>query len=135
MSDILNQNGKKTDKWLFNYPNAVCMLNGKERKRLKNIGEGKDTIIAMCCESGKKNLANIFPEHLIIGGMTDMNDNQVPFGKSAYEIILDTVKDYDYPVCFSFPAGHRVPNLAMVLGREVHLEVGEAGCFLDYIVM
>lgn len=59
---------------------------------------------------------------LLIGHMSDMNDNTVPFGKSAYEIILDAVKEYKYPVFFDFPAGHLNNNYAIKLGSEVQLE-------------
>ena len=44
---------------------------------------------------------------LVVGGMTDMNDHGVPFGKSAKEIILDVTGEYNYPVIFNFPAGHQ----------------------------
>ena len=60
---------------------------------------------------------------LVIGGMTDMKDNTVPFGKTAEEIIMDAVKEYNYPVCFNFPAGHVNENMAMFLGRNVSLNV------------
>jgi len=60
---------------------------------------------------------------LIVGGMTDMKDNAIPFGKSANEIILDAVKEYDYPVCFNFPAGHIDDNYALYLGKETKLTV------------
>lgn len=56
---------------------------------------------------------------LIVGGMTKMKDNTIPFGKTANEIIADTVKNYKYPVCFDFPAGHEDPNLALIMGRNV----------------
>lgn len=62
---------------------------------------------------------------LIVGGMTDMKDNAIPFGKFPEEIILDAVKDYNYPVCFDFPAGHIDRNLAMYFGREVELTVND----------
>lgn len=62
---------------------------------------------------------------LIVGGMTDMNDNQIPFGKSAYEIIHDAVAEYNYPVCFNFPTGHIKNNYALILGEQVQLEVGK----------
>ena len=62
---------------------------------------------------------------LIVGGMTDMRDNEIPFGKSAKEIILDIVSEYDFPVVFDFPAGHLNDNNALILGREVRLEVGK----------
>lgn len=62
---------------------------------------------------------------LIIGGMTDMKDNTIPFGKTAEEIIIDAVKEYDYPVCFDFPAGHVEKNLALYFGRKVKLKVAD----------
>ena len=62
---------------------------------------------------------------LIVGGMTDMKDNQVPFGKTAEEIILDAVKDFKFPVCFNFPAGHIENNYAIPLGRKAILDVGD----------
>jgi muramoyltetrapeptide carboxypeptidase len=60
---------------------------------------------------------------LIVGGMTDMKDNATPFGKFPEDIILDAVKEYNYPVCFDFPAGHIDRNLAIYFGREVELTV------------
>lgn len=62
---------------------------------------------------------------LIVGGMTDMNDNQIPFGKTAYEIIRDAVEEYNYPVCYNFPVGHIENNFALVLGNEAQIEIGE----------
>jgi len=66
-----------------------------------------------------------FLKGLIVGGMSDMKDNTIPFGKSAEEIILDTVKEYDYPVCFGFNAGHIEENNPIVFGRKVKLTVSE----------
>lgn len=63
---------------------------------------------------------------LIIGGMTKMNDNVIPFGKTAEEIILNAVAEYNYPVCFGFPAGHIDDNRALILGREVELSVNSS---------
>jgi len=60
---------------------------------------------------------------LIVGGFTGMNDNQVPFGKSANEIILEAVREYSYPVCFDFPAGHEKLNVALYLGRKAKLKI------------
>lgn len=60
---------------------------------------------------------------LIVGGFTEMKDNDSPFGKSAYEIIMDAVQDYHFPVCFDFPVGHIPKNLALMLGSNYHLDV------------
>jgi muramoyltetrapeptide carboxypeptidase len=62
---------------------------------------------------------------LVVGGMTDMKDNTIPFGKTAEEIIFDAVKEYDYPVCFNFPAGHIDRNLALVFGKPYTLNVSK----------
>ena len=60
---------------------------------------------------------------LIVGGMSDMNDNDIPYGKTAKEIIQDSIKEFDFPVLFDFPAGHIHKNYALPLGREVKLKV------------
>jgi len=62
---------------------------------------------------------------LIVGGMSKMNDNAIPFGKNANEIIADAVREYKFPVCFDFPAGHLDTNLALIMGRNIHLRVGK----------
>ncbi len=62
---------------------------------------------------------------LILGGMSKMNDNTIPFGKSAEEIISEAVAEYKYPVCFNFPAGHTEKNMALILGRKIKFTVGK----------
>ncbi len=62
---------------------------------------------------------------LIVGSMQDMKDNTIPFGKTASQIIVGAVKEYKYPVCFDFPAGHGPENMAMILGRRVKFIVDE----------
>jgi muramoyltetrapeptide carboxypeptidase len=57
--------------------------------------------------------------------MNDMNDNTVPFGKTAEEIIWDVVKEFDFPVAFHCPVGHIADNRTLVMGRKVELEVRE----------
>ena len=69
---------------------------------------------------------------LIVGGMSKMNDNTIPFGKQAEEIILEAISEYDYPVCFKFPAGHIHDNRAMILGRMVKLSVEQDGVRLQF---
>ncbi|MDP4290144.1 MAG: LD-carboxypeptidase [Bacteroidota bacterium] len=71
--------------------------------------------------SGKLN----YLSGLIIGGMTEMKDNTIPFGSTAEEIILDIIAEYDYPVCFGFPAGHLDDNRAIIMGRKVKLNVND----------
>lgn len=62
---------------------------------------------------------------LIIGGMSDMNDNTVPYGKNALEIIDEHVSDLGIPVCYDFPAGHQYENRPLIMGMEATLSVNE----------
>ena len=62
---------------------------------------------------------------MIVGGMNDMNDNKIPFGKTAEQIIFDYTKDYTFPICFNFPAGHLQDNRTIILGAKSKLEITE----------
>ena len=85
-----------------------------------------DRMMIQLKRSGKlQNLAG-----LIVGSFSDCKDNDVPFGKTANEIIQEAVADYDFPVCYGFPVGHEVDNWAMSCGREVSLLVEEYGVSL-----
>jgi len=69
---------------------------------------------------------------LIVGGMTEMKDNKVPFGKTAEEIIFDAVKEYKFPVCFNLPAGHVANNTALYFGKKAKLSVTKNKVGLSY---
>jgi len=59
---------------------------------------------------------------LVVGGMSDMNDNTIPFGKTAEEIILEHTVEYGYPIYFGFQAGHQKPNVALRLGMDAEIK-------------
>ena len=69
---------------------------------------------------------------LIIGGLTEMIDSTEGFGLTADEIVKDAIGEVNYPVCFGFPAGHITDNYPLIIGREVHLEVGEQSAKIDF---
>jgi len=60
---------------------------------------------------------------LIVGGFTNLKDNDIPFGKSIEEIVLEKVREFNYPVCFNFPAGHFNNNFAIPFGVSAELSV------------
>jgi muramoyltetrapeptide carboxypeptidase len=68
---------------------------------------------------------------LLIGGFTDNKDTERPFGQTAYEIIYDAVKEYDYPVCFGFPVSHGKENYALKIGVGYKLRVGKSKVSLE----
>jgi len=69
---------------------------------------------------------------LIVGGMTEMKDNAIPYGKTSEEIIFDAVKEYKYPVCFNFPAGHIEKNVALYFGKKAKLEITKSKVKFEY---
>ena len=61
---------------------------------------------------------------LIIGGFKIKPDDPgEEFAFSLYDIILEKVKDYNYPVCFDFPVGHQKNNFALKCGIRHRLSV------------
>ena len=60
---------------------------------------------------------------LIVGAMEDMHDNTISFGKSVNEIIYEHTSDYNFPICFNFPAGHISNNTSLILGKNSELEI------------
>ena len=64
---------------------------------------------------------------LVVGGLTEMHDNTVPFGRTAEEIVADAVAEYGYPVVFGAPFGHLGDNnLALPLGTKMCLEFADS---------
>jgi len=70
---------------------------------------------------------------IIVGGMTNMHDNQIPFGMNTYEIILDITQEFNIPICFDFPAGHLSDNRALIFGKEILLEVSDTFVKVDFL--
>ncbi len=60
---------------------------------------------------------------LILGNFTAIKDNDSPFGQTVEEIISAAVKDYSFPVCFGFQAGHDNVNKALIFGEKWELNV------------
>lgn len=77
-----------------------------------------DRMIVNLKRSGK--LENL--KALLIGWMSDMNDNHIPFGPDAYQIIRDHTEGMPFPVIFGIPAGHLEPNFALILGRKIRIQ-------------
>ncbi len=62
---------------------------------------------------------------IIVGGMTKMKDNDIPWGKNALEIIQDITKEYNIPIIYNFPAGHLADNHTLIFGKKIKLEAND----------
>ena len=60
---------------------------------------------------------------IIVGSMTKMKDNDIPWGKDALQIIQDVTKKYTIPIIYNFPAGHIQDNRALKMGSKVSISV------------
>ncbi|MBA4055787.1 MAG: LD-carboxypeptidase, partial [Marivirga sp.] len=68
---------------------------------------------------------------LVVGHMSDLKDTTPGFGELVEEIIVDKVKEFDYPVAFDLPIGHENPNLAWRHGSRMTLTVAGEGSLLS----
>jgi muramoyltetrapeptide carboxypeptidase len=97
---------------------------------LEDVGEyfyNIDRMMRQLKRSGKlEKLAG-----LIIGGFTDNKDTERPFGQTAFEIIRDVVKEYNYPVCYDFPVSHEKENYALKVGIGYKLKVTKSKVTLE----
>ncbi len=62
---------------------------------------------------------------IIVGSMTDMHDNEIPFGQNEVQIITEIAKKNYIPIAFQFPAGHQSDNRTLILGDQLYFEVNE----------
>lgn len=58
---------------------------------------------------------------LILGQFTEMKG--LNFGKNTDEIMQELLADYNYPVCFNFPAGHSTHNFPLIMGSTIEMEI------------
>lgn len=76
-------------------------------------------------------LANL--NGLVLGYFSDMKDNTVPFGETAYQIVARHVKEYNYPVLYGFPTGHEAPNMPLPVGMPTRLRVQDRAAMLEFL--
>ncbi len=70
---------------------------------------------------------------LIVGGfrVKKDEDNSEGFGQTLEQIVLDKVREFNFPVCFDFPVGHQRANFALKCGVKHQLIVDENGTKLQ----
>ena len=70
---------------------------------------------------------------LIVGGMTDMKDTEVSFGKNVYDLVLEHIEGKEIPIGFDFPCGHINDIRAMIVGADVFYQVSGLHVELSYV--
>ena len=99
---------------------------------LEDVGEHEyaiDRMMRSLKRAGK--LAKL--KGLIVGAFNEIGEEKIPFGQTPEEVIWELVKEYNYPVCFNFPLGHINDNRAMVLGRNISLQIDTTNVALKFL--
>lgn len=68
---------------------------------------------------------------VIVGTFSQMHDNEIPWGKSAYEILAEHLTPLNIPIAYHFPAGHIPDNRALAFGKKARLIVTKSGTQLQ----
>lgn len=69
---------------------------------------------------------------LVVGGMTNLSDTAIPFGKCYEEVILSHFAYRKIPIAFGLPAGHLDDNRALVLGISATLTIEKESSRLTF---
>lgn len=108
----------------YNFEDAILFI--------EDVGEHLYQIDRMIFALKKSGALNKI-KGLIVGGMSDLEDTDPPFGPSITEIIKAQFEYSKTPLLFDFPAGHIADNRALVFGKMVSLEVGKEKSHLRYL--
>jgi muramoyltetrapeptide carboxypeptidase len=69
---------------------------------------------------------------IIVGDISKVRKNTTPWGKPVKQLILDVFSEYSFPILFNFPAGHEDDNRALILGRNITINVGKEESSVNY---
>ncbi len=69
---------------------------------------------------------------LVLGGFTDIAPGSIPLEQSPAHLIREICSGFDFPIAFDFPAGHQDPNMPLVLGEKVYLDVHTNTSYLSW---
>ncbi|MGB3590640.1 MAG: LD-carboxypeptidase [Nonlabens sp.] len=60
---------------------------------------------------------------IVVGGMTDLRDHEIPHGLNYQQIIENATTGYDYPIIYNFPAGHIENHHSIILGAQMQIKI------------
>ncbi|MBO4464414.1 MAG: LD-carboxypeptidase [Prevotella sp.] len=70
---------------------------------------------------------------IIVGHFTDYKRPKNDF-EDMNEMLHSYLRELDIPVCYGFPVGHKRPNLPLIEGCRVRLNVSNAGTSLTFLM-
>jgi muramoyltetrapeptide carboxypeptidase len=70
---------------------------------------------------------------LIIGELKDMKEQNIAFGKSTDEIVMDVCGELEIPIISNFPCGHGKYQVTLPLSTVVKLEANSVSPTLTFL--
>jgi len=110
LSVLMGLRGSQFD---LNYKNAILFIEdiGEEPYHIDRMLQNLRFSSVLAQLSG-----------LILGQFSDCEEDPSMM-QTLQEMISFTVEEYDFPVCFNFPAGHVDYNLPLIMGATIRLDV------------
>ena len=65
-------------------------------------------------------------------GIADML-NRVEYVTQVHKTDRELLEEYNYPVCFNFPAGHAAENFPLIMGATIEMEVTKQGSSIHFV--
>ena len=120
LSILASMIGTRSD---FEYKDKILVLEEISEPQYK-----VDRMLSQLDRSGKiRELKG-----LVCGHFTNCDDD-VEFGKSAYEIVKEYTTKYNIPTAFNFPIGHEPESFPVIIGGEYRLEINDEISTLAFI--
>ena len=63
---------------------------------------------------------------VVVGDMIEIKSNSPAWGSSIEALIMEVLKNYEFPVAFGIPSGHAPENRALIFGRSIELSVSKS---------
>lgn len=137
-NDSLNRMGKATGKLIGGNLSVLMALRGSEydlpyKNNILFIEEIAEKPYHIDRMMQNLRFSNALGElsGLVVGQFRYCDEDPL-MKQTIAEIIKQAVKEYDYPVCFNFPAGHVDHNLPLIMGHEIELAVNSEKSVLTF---
>ena len=69
---------------------------------------------------------------VVVGDMIEIKSNSPAWGSSTEALIMEVLKNYEFPVAFGIPSGHAPENRALIFGRSIELSVSKSQTVLRF---
>lgn len=70
---------------------------------------------------------------LLVGEIAQLSDEEIPFGRSVEEIVLDACEGLDIPIVTNVPCGHGLHQMTLPIGIRARLDCAGASPLLSLL--